>query len=132
MKVWVIAVLGMAMLPAATHAQQVQPPAAPPPAETTPASVAAPIPPPAQPGAVRTIRPAAAPNTPAVTPEQRSFRFDVLDIDKNGQLTKEEWLPSIPDQMKDYADQIWAMMDTGSKSFVTREQFVGFRPQRPV
>ncbi len=66
-----------------------------------------------------------------MTPEQRMVRFDTLDIDKNGQLTKEEWLPSIPDQMKDYADQIWAMMDTGGKGSVTKEQYANFRPQRP-
>ena len=65
-----------------------------------------------------------------MTPEQRAVRFDTLDADKNGMLTKEEWLPSIPDQMKDYADQIWAMMDTGGKGSVTKEQYANFRPQR--
>ncbi len=65
-----------------------------------------------------------------MTPEQRAVRFDTLDADKNGMLTKEEWLPSIPDQMKDYADQIWAMMDTEGKGSVTKEQYANFRPQR--
>jgi len=66
-----------------------------------------------------------------MSPEQRAARFDTLDADKNGLLTKEEWLPSIPDQMKDYADQIWAMMDMAGKGSVTKEQYANFRPQRP-
>lgn len=126
MKVWTATFLGLALLSAPATAQQ---PGQPAPVQVapTPAVPPAAVPPVAQ----RVVRPAQV-AAPAITPDERNVRFDVLDIDRNGLLAKEEWLPSVPEQMKPYADRIWTLMDAGSKGAVTREQYVSFRPQRPA
>jgi len=59
------------------------------------------------------------------SPEQRAARFDSADANKDGKLTKAEWVTILPDQMKDMADQAWAArFDPDGDGFVTKEQFL--------
>jgi hypothetical protein len=60
-----------------------------------------------------------------MSPEQRGQRFDTADANKDGKLTKAEWLTIIPDQMKERADQVWAnRFDADGDGFVSKEQFL--------
>lgn len=61
------------------------------------------------------------------TPEQRAARFDRMDANHDGKLTKEEFVAAIPEAMKANADAIWARM-SGGKDSVTKEQFLATPP----
>lgn len=66
-----------------------------------------------------------------MTPEQREARFVAGDVDKDGKLTKAEWMAQLPEQAKDRADQIWGRFDADGDGFVTKEQFLAVRMGPP-
>lgn len=68
-----------------------------------------------------------------MTPEQREARFVAGDVDKDGKLTKAEWLAQLPEQAKDRADQLWGRFDADGDGSVTKEQFMAVRmgPAQP-
>jgi hypothetical protein len=66
------------------------------------------------------------------SPEQRAARFDAADKNKDGKLTKDEFVSSLPEQAKDRADGMWSRMDAAGKGSVTKDEFLAARPgQRP-
>ncbi len=68
----------------------------------------------------------------APTPEQRAARFDAGDTDKDGKLTKAEFVAQLPAQAQGMADQIWARYDTKNAGSVTKEEYLAVQPmQRP-
>jgi Ca2+-binding EF-hand superfamily protein len=83
------------------------------------------------------VAPALAQQGPQ-TPEQRAARFDTLDANKDGKVTKAEWEAGLPDAMKSQATpeqiaQMWsARFDSDGDGSITKEQFVSMPPpQRP-
>lgn len=62
-----------------------------------------------------------------MTPEEREARFVAADTNKDGKLSREEWIAQLPEQAKDRADMIWARLDADGDGFVTKEQFVALR-----
>lgn len=62
-----------------------------------------------------------------MTPEEREARFVAADTDKDGKLTKAEWMAQLPEQAKSRADQLWARLDADGDGSVTKEQFVALR-----
>jgi Ca2+-binding EF-hand superfamily protein len=63
-----------------------------------------------------------------MTPEQREARFTAGDTNKDGKLSKDEWLAILPEQAKPMADQMWsARVDADGDGFITKEQFLALR-----
>jgi Ca2+-binding EF-hand superfamily protein len=67
--------------------------------------------------------PAFAQQGPQMTPEQRAARFDAADTSKDGKLDKAEFTASVPEQMRDRADQIFSMRDADSDGFITKAEY---------
>jgi Ca2+-binding EF-hand superfamily protein len=74
--------------------------------------------------AVGVASPAALAQQLAQTPEQRAARFVELDTDKDGKLTKAEFVKALPEQALPFADQVWANFDPNNKGDVTKEEFI--------
>jgi hypothetical protein len=66
----------------------------------------------------------------APTPEQRAARFDAGDTDKDGKLTKAEFVAQLPEQAKAMADQIWARYDAAGKGSVTKAEYLAVQPMQ--
>jgi Ca2+-binding EF-hand superfamily protein len=62
-----------------------------------------------------------------MTPEQREARFDAGDLDKDGKLSKDEWVAQLPEPARERADQLWGRLDADGDGFVTKEQFMALR-----
>lgn len=58
-----------------------------------------------------------------MTPEEREARFVAADTNKDGKLSKEEFVASLPSQMADRVDQIFPMRDTDKDGFISKAEY---------
>ena len=68
----------------------------------------------------------AAPTRPHAmpTPEQRAARFDKADANKDGKLTKIEFLAALPAKAHDRADRMWSRVNPAGKESVTKAEYL--------
>ncbi len=75
--------------------------------------------------------PAIAQGSPP-TPEERAARFDAADKDKDGKMSKAEFVDMLPALAKGRGDTMWARIDPTGKGAVTKAEFLATPPiQRP-
>jgi len=74
--------------------------------------------------------PALAQPAPAkMDPAARAAQFVKADVNKDGQLTKEEWIASLPataQANKDRLDAAWSRMDPDKTGHIGKDAFVNF------
>jgi hypothetical protein len=71
-------------------------------------------------------QPAAAPK---LDPAARAAQFAKADANKDGQLTKEEWIASLPAAVqanKERLDAVWSRMDPDKTGHIGKDAFVNF------
>jgi hypothetical protein len=68
----------------------------------------------------------AAPALAQETPVQRAASFDKADANKDGKLTKAEWVASIPQNARAHVEDAWKRMDPDNKGFMTKDAYVTF------
>lgn len=68
------------------------------------------------------------PAGPPFDPAVRAAEFEKADKNKDGQLTKEEWLAVLPASInKDRAAAMWSRMDPDNTGHIGKDAFVNFR-----
>ena len=58
------------------------------------------------------------------TPEQRAARFDKADANKDGKLTKAEFIAALPARAAARADRMWLRLDPTGKGSVTKAEYL--------
>jgi Ca2+-binding EF-hand superfamily protein len=70
----------------------------------------------------------AGPALAQASQEERAARFATADANKDGKLSKAEWLSVLPDAVKAQADEIWSTrVDADGDGFITKDQFMALR-----
>ena len=69
---------------------------------------------------------AAAPERqhPMLTPEQRAARFDRADANKDGKLTKVEFLAALPAKAQARGEKMWLRINPTGKDSVTKAEYL--------
>ena len=59
-----------------------------------------------------------------MTPEQREAAFATADANKDGKLDKAEFATTLPEQVRQAAEQIFPNRDANSDGFISKEEFM--------
>jgi hypothetical protein len=66
---------------------------------------------------------------PRLDPAARAAQFAKADVNKDGQVTKEEWIASLPTASqanKDRLEAAWSRMDPDKTGHIGKDAFVNF------
>lgn len=66
---------------------------------------------------------------PAGAPDPAA-RFAAMDTNKDGKVSKEEFVATLPEQAKGMIDQFWPRLDTNSDGFLSKEELAAMPGRR--